>query len=131
MATEFVWRIMTEYPGVHTACGLSNISYGLPQRKFVNRVFLSLLMASGLDGAIIDPLDDKMIAILKTTQMLLGQDQYCMNYIRAARAGQIVAWRGRCDEFQEPIFVYPGVLYVSSIREIPFQSVREYIIHVN
>jgi 5-methyltetrahydrofolate--homocysteine methyltransferase len=91
MAMECVQGIMKEYPGVHIACGLSNVSYGLPQRKFVNRVFLSLLMAAGVDGAIIDPLDDKMMAVLKTTQMLLGQDQYCMNYIRAARAGKIVA----------------------------------------
>lgn len=89
MAMECVRGITNGYPGVHTACGLSNISYGLPQRKHINRVFLSLLMAAGLDGAIIDPLDDKMMAVLKTTQMLMGEDAYCMNYLKAVRSGQV------------------------------------------
>jgi 5-methyltetrahydrofolate--homocysteine methyltransferase len=91
MAMDSVRGIMSEFPGVHTICGLSNISYGLPQRKIINRAFLTLLMSAGLDSAIIDPLDDKIMAILKTSQMLLGQDDYCMNYLKAVRAGQIVS----------------------------------------
>jgi 5-methyltetrahydrofolate--homocysteine methyltransferase len=91
MAMESVRGIMGSYAGVHTICGLSNVSYGLPQRKIINRTFLTLLMAAGLDGAIIDPLDDKIMAALKTTAMLLGQDDYCMNYLKAVRAGQIVS----------------------------------------
>ncbi len=89
MAMESVRRIMVEFPGVHTACGLSNISYGLPQRQLVNRSFLPLLMACGLDGAILDPLDSRIIGMLKATGMLLGQDAYCMDFLKAVRAGQI------------------------------------------
>ena len=91
MAMESVRRIMEENPGVHTVCGLSNISYGLPQRKTINRTFLALLMAAGLDGAIVDPLDNKIMATLKTALMLLGKDDYCLNYIQSVRSGQIVA----------------------------------------
>jgi cobalamin-dependent methionine synthase I len=91
MVVDAVRGIMGGYPGVHTACGLSNISYGLPQRKFINRIFLSLMMAAGLDAAIIDPLDDKIMAVLKTTRMLLGQDEYCMNFLKAVRSGQVIA----------------------------------------
>ena len=91
MAMDSVRGIMGEIPGVHTICGLSNISFGLPQRKIINRNFLTLLMHAGLDAAIIDPLDDKIMAILKTSQMLLGQDDYCMNYLKAVRAGQITS----------------------------------------
>ena len=73
---ESVRRVTEENPGVHTVCGLSNISYGLPQRKTINRTFLSLLMAAGLDGAIVDPLKNKIMATLKTALMLLGKDDY-------------------------------------------------------
>ena len=91
MALDSVRGIMGGFPGVHTICGLSNISYGLPQRKIINSTFLTLLMSAGLDAGIIDPLDDKIMAILKTSQMLLGRDDYCMNYLKAVRAGQIVS----------------------------------------
>lgn len=90
MAMVAVRRIMEEKPDVHTVCGLSNISYGLPQRKIVNRIFLALLMAAGLDGAIVDPLDNKIMATMKTARMLLGKDNYCLNYINSVRSGQIV-----------------------------------------
>jgi cobalamin-dependent methionine synthase I len=91
MAMDAIRGIMSEYPGVHTVCGLSNVSYGLPQRKFLNRIFLALLVASGLDTAIMDPLDDAIMAVLTATLTLLGKDDYCMNYIRAVRAGRIIS----------------------------------------
>lgn len=91
MTLEAVGRIAADLPGIHFTCGLSNISYGLPQRKVVNRAFLTLLMGVGLDGAIIDPLDDALMAVVKTTEMLRGNDEFCMNYLDAVRAGQIVA----------------------------------------
>jgi hypothetical protein len=52
---------------------------------------LSLLMYAGLDAAIIDPLDDKIMAALKTTEMLMGNDNYCAQYLKGVRAGQIVS----------------------------------------
>jgi len=91
MAMEAVKGIIQECPGVHFICGLSNISFGLPQRKIINRTFLCLLMAAGLDGAIIDPLDGKIMTVLKTTLMLMGKDDYCEDYLKSIRAGQIVA----------------------------------------
>jgi len=91
MAMESVRGIMRGLPGVHTICGLSNISYGLPHRKLINRTFLTLLMAAGLDSAIIDPLDDKIMSTFKVVQMLLGKDDYCMTYLNSVRAGQIVS----------------------------------------
>ena len=91
MALEAVRRIKAELPGVHFACGLSNSSYGLPQRKIINRTFLTLMMGAGLDGAIIDPLDDKLMAVIRTTEMLLGADEWCMNFLCGVRAEQIVS----------------------------------------
>ena len=50
-------KIMATFKGVHTLCGLSNISFGLPNRQFINQTFMSMAIAKGLDGAIINPLD--------------------------------------------------------------------------
>jgi len=91
MAMDAVRGIMSKFPDVHTICGLSNISYGLPQRKIINRTFLTLLMCAGLDAAIIDPIDNSIMAVLKTTEMLMGNDEYCANYLKGVRAGQIVS----------------------------------------
>jgi 5-methyltetrahydrofolate--homocysteine methyltransferase len=91
MVMEAVRGIKEELPGVRTVCGLSNISFGLPQRRIINRTFLALMMASGLDGAILDPLDRDIMAVLKTTEMLLGKDPYCGKFLKAVRAGEIQA----------------------------------------
>lgn len=91
IAMEAVRAISTELAGVHTTGGLSNISYGLPQRRIINRCFLAMMMASGFDSAIMDPLDKDIMALTRTSDMLAGNDRYCMNYLKAVRAGKIVA----------------------------------------
>mgnify|MGYP000737156236 FL=1 len=80
-------RIVAAYPGIHTACGLSNISYGLPARKFLNQTFMTMAIAKGLDGAIINPLDQRMMANIIAAEALAGKDNFCMNYLKAFRAG--------------------------------------------
>ncbi len=81
-------RVIHEnYPDAHMSMGLSNISFGMPARANINRVFLTLAMAAGLDSAIVDPMDRELKAALVTTQMILGQDRYCLNYTCAYRAG--------------------------------------------
>ncbi|GBC59367.1 methyltetrahydrofolate:corrinoid methyltransfera se [Desulfonema ishimotonii] len=83
-----VEAIMTRFPGIHTACGLSNISYGLPARKFMNQTFMVMAISKGLDGAIMNPLDSKMIANIIAAEALAGKDNFCMNYLKAFRAGK-------------------------------------------
>ena len=83
-----VEKIMATFPGIHTACGLSNISYGLPNRKFLNQMFMVMAIAKGLDGAIINPLDKQMMGNVIAAESLAGRDEYCMNYLQAHRAGQ-------------------------------------------
>lgn len=80
-------RIVAAYPGIHTACGLSNISYGLPARKFLNQTFMTMAIAKGLDGAIINPLDPRMMANIVAAEALAGKDEFCMNFLKAYRAG--------------------------------------------
>jgi cobalamin-dependent methionine synthase I len=80
-----VEKIMTGFPGVHTMCGLSNISYGLPLRKHLNQNFAVMAIARGLDGLIINPLDKQMMANIIAAETLAGRDNYCMNYLKAYR----------------------------------------------
>jgi 5-methyltetrahydrofolate corrinoid/iron sulfur protein methyltransferase len=80
-------KIMTTFGGIHTACGLSNISYGLPARKFMNQTFMVMAIAKGLDGAIMDPLDKKMMAGIIAAEALAGRDDFCANFLKAFRAG--------------------------------------------
>ncbi len=83
-----VEQIMQRFEGIHTACGLSNISYGLPVRPFLNQMFMVMAITKGLDGAIVNPLDKKMMANITAAETLAGKDSYCMNYLQAFRAGQ-------------------------------------------
>lgn len=87
---ETVRTVMTGWPGVHTVCGLSNISFGLPARNVLNTTFLALMIEAGLDGAIIDPTEPRMVATIAAAEALLGKDDFCMGYIEAHRAGQII-----------------------------------------
>jgi cobalamin-dependent methionine synthase I len=84
---DAIGGIMSRFPGVHTICGLSNISFGLPLRRQINRHFLVLAMARGLSAAILDPTDSELMASLLTAQMLLGQDEYCAAFIEAYERG--------------------------------------------
>lgn len=85
---EAVEKIMTTYKGVHTMCGLSNISYGLPVRKLLNQSFAVMAIDRGLDGLIINPLDKQMMANIIAAETIAGRDSYCANYLGAYRGGK-------------------------------------------
>ncbi|NLG11120.1 MAG: methyltetrahydrofolate cobalamin methyltransferase [Coriobacteriaceae bacterium] len=73
------------YPDVHLTSGLSNISFGLPGRKMINIGFMVLAMNAGMDSAIIDPTNRDLLGVLFATEALLGNDEYCMEFIGAFR----------------------------------------------
>ena len=83
-------EIRARYPAARTVMGLSNISYGLPNRKSINRAFLLMAAYAGLDAVILDPLDTKIMSLVKVADMLTGKDPSCRNYLRAHRKGAIV-----------------------------------------
>ena len=87
VACETIRRAKEKYPDAHFTMGLSNISFGLPARRQINRVFLTLAIQAGLDSAILDPLDKELMAAIVTTKLVLGEDRHCMNYLKASRSG--------------------------------------------
>ncbi|GAG85528.1 unnamed protein product, partial [marine sediment metagenome] len=86
---ETIRRVKGSHPEVKIVTGLSNISFGLPERKLINQVFMILTMGCGMDAAIIDPTDKRMMAIVKTAITLLGEDNFCSGYIQAYREGKL------------------------------------------
>jgi 5-methyltetrahydrofolate--homocysteine methyltransferase len=55
----------------------------------VNQIFMVMAITKGLDAAIVDPLDERMIANILTAEALAGKDQFCMAYITADREGKL------------------------------------------
>jgi len=77
--------IRARFEGVHTICGLSNISYGMPERKSLNRIFVAMAIAKGLDAAILDPSDNEMMGNIIAAEALAGEDPHCKRYLGAYR----------------------------------------------
>jgi 5-methyltetrahydrofolate--homocysteine methyltransferase len=80
-------QIKQRYPEAKTVVGLSNISYGLPNRNIVNRAFMLMAAYAGLDAIIVNPLDTTMMGLIKVADMLTSNDPMCRGYIRAHRKG--------------------------------------------
>ena len=81
--------IKGSYPEVNTIIGLSNISYGLPVKPLLNQTFMVLAMRAGLNAAILNPLDKRLMSMIRAADVILGNDDYCMDYIKAFRAGEL------------------------------------------
>ena len=86
IALEVIQKVKEQFPGVNTICGLSNISFGLPDRKHLNKCFLLMAMAAGLNSAILDPLDNELMGVITAAQALMGKDRFCKNYIKKFRS---------------------------------------------
>lgn len=71
--------------GLNTICGLSNVSFGLPRRGTLNAAFLAMGMAAGLDSALLDPTSAKIRETIAAANVLLGNDEFCLDYISFIR----------------------------------------------
>ena len=88
-------------PDVHITGGLSNVSFGLPNRKLINDTFIHLCLEAGIDTGIVDPIQSKVGRVLSldvetepfqlASDALLGRDEFCMSYIQAWRDKRLSA----------------------------------------
>jgi len=69
-------------PPPHMTVGLSNISQGASERSLINRVFLAMAMSHGLDSAIVDVLDESLMNIVATSDMLLNKQIYSDSFLK-------------------------------------------------
>jgi 5-methyltetrahydrofolate--homocysteine methyltransferase len=84
---EAVRQIKKEFPRTHQICGMSNISFGLPNRNNINKAFMTLALEAGMDCFVLDPTELGIMANYYATRAILGCDEYCMEYITKAREG--------------------------------------------
>ncbi len=87
---ERVFAALTQFrmladPPPHTVIGLSNISQRLKEHQLLNRTFLLMCMAHGLDSAIVDPLDEELMRASLTGDLLMNRFIYADSYLEASR----------------------------------------------
>jgi methanogenic corrinoid protein MtbC1/uroporphyrinogen-III decarboxylase len=74
-------QLIRDELGVNQTLGLSNISFGLPERSSINAFFLAMAILGGLTCPIVDPTEREMQRALLVSNLMLGKDEYCMKYI--------------------------------------------------
>ena len=84
-------RMIREELGCHTVLGVSNISFGLPQRDLLNGTFFSLALGQGLSAAIMNPFSSEMQKAYHSYLALMGLDPNCMEYISFAQSANVSA----------------------------------------
>ena len=72
-------------PVPHLLLGLSNVSQNCNERSLLNRTYLAMAIAGGLDSAIMDPLDDKLVDAAITAEIMMGKSIYCDAFLTAER----------------------------------------------
>jgi len=88
-ALETIRLILQKYPEVHTIMAISNISFGLPSRRLLNRAFLIAAMTAGLDSFLVDVNDKALMAMVWAANLLSGNDEGCRSYLKAYREGML------------------------------------------
>jgi len=82
-------RLIKQKLGVNTVLGISNVSFGLPDRIWLNSVFLAMAIARGLNCAITDPTAPGIKKTLLAAELLLGHDEFATKWIQYYRKGNV------------------------------------------
>lgn len=77
-------RVVEEL-GTNIILGISNVSFGLPDRHSITKTMLAMALRAGLTCVIMDPTADGMRRTMKTSDLLLGRDEWAMNYLAEYR----------------------------------------------
>ena len=85
IAIETIKLVVDEF-GVNTTIGASNISFGMPDRCAINATFLAMAIQAGLTCPITNPLEEEIITSIHAADLIMGRDEYGMNWIKSYRA---------------------------------------------
>tara|TARA_B100000949_G_scaffold61391_2_gene54339 strand:- start:768 stop:1748 length:981 start_codon:yes stop_codon:yes gene_type:complete len=97
---EAVRLMRMEFGGdIRITGGLSNVSFGLPSRRLINDTFIRLAIDAGVDSGILNPIESNWSRVMGLNMesdrvkiamdMLLGRDEFCMNFIGSFREGRL------------------------------------------
>ncbi len=85
---QIIRRVRQEL-NCNTVCGASNVSFGLPNRPILNAAFVPMLIASGMTAAITNPLENEILNAIIAADVLMGNDENCINWIQANPAAGV------------------------------------------
>lgn len=73
-------------PAPHIVMGLSNLSQGAAERSLINRIFLAMALSHGCDSAIVDVLDQQLVNVVATAEMLMNRQIYSDSFLKAYKS---------------------------------------------
>ncbi len=84
IAIDTIKLVVAEF-GVNVTMGASNISFGMPYRTHINSTFIAMSILAGLTCPITNPLDDEVNLAIQAADLVMGRDDFGMNWIKAYR----------------------------------------------
>lgn len=87
IALQTIVKVVKEF-GVNITMGASNISFGMPDRKYINATFIAMAIHAGLTCPITNPLEPEVSIAVKAADLSMGRDEYGMAWIQAFRKRQ-------------------------------------------
>ncbi len=98
--------------GYPTVMGLSNASFGLPNRPLLNSAFLAMALASGIDAPIVNPLNEEIARMFTAAKLLLGHDENAAAYIAANTQNEAASQPSAPAQETDPVkAIYAAVLH--------------------
>jgi len=85
IAIDTIKMVVEEF-GVNITMGVSNISFGMPDRTAINATFLAMAILAGLTCPITNPLEEEVILAIQAADLVMGRDEYGMNWIKTYRS---------------------------------------------
>jgi 5-methyltetrahydrofolate--homocysteine methyltransferase len=90
VALDTIERVVAEF-GVNITMGASNISFGMPDRKYINSAFIAMAIYAGMTCPITNPLVTEVVTAVLAADLSMGRDDYGMRWIQAYRQRQKAA----------------------------------------
>ncbi|MGB2955386.1 MAG: dihydropteroate synthase [Anaerolineales bacterium] len=85
IAIDTIKMVVEEF-GVNITMGVSNISFGMPDRPAINANFLAMAILAGLTCPITNPLEEEIILAVQAADLVMGRDEFGMNWIKFYRS---------------------------------------------
>lgn len=114
-------RLLREKLNAAAILGVSNISFGLPQRSNIDSVFFAMALNTGLSAAIINTESEKMRSVFEAWRALAGYDTDCGNYIKKY-AGDVFKSIGKTENTDGSVSLYHAV--VTGLKDNAYQAAK-------
>jgi cobalamin-dependent methionine synthase I len=85
VALDTIGALKRNFPNFRSIGGVSNVSFGMPKRRLINRTFLAMAISHGIDAAICDPTDKELTAVVAASEIVAGHDPACRRFLEFHR----------------------------------------------